>query len=86
VLAEPAAGAIRRLAAGGERFDLVFADPPYSRGELPAELAGVRGLLAEGGLVIVQADLVSPVPNLPGLAVTARRAYGRNVFHFLGLL
>jgi 16S rRNA (guanine(966)-N(2))-methyltransferase RsmD len=86
VLAEPAARAIRRLAAGAERFDLVFADPPYAQGELPAELSGVSALLAENGLLIVQADADSPAPNLPGLSLSARRAYGRNVFHFLGLL
>ncbi len=86
VLAEPAARAIRRLEADAERFDVVFADPPYARGELPAELAGVRALLAEGGVLIVQADADSPVPNLPGLAASVKRAYGRNVFHFLGLL
>jgi 16S rRNA (guanine(966)-N(2))-methyltransferase RsmD len=85
VLREPAASALARLRTSRERFDVVFADPPYaavSPGRLD-ELAGVAGVLAEGGIVVVQTDARSAPPGLPGLAPTTRREYGRNVFHFL---
>jgi 16S rRNA (guanine966-N2)-methyltransferase len=84
VLREPAARALSRLGASWERFDVVFADPPYGDAErLEDELAGIAGVLAEGGVVVVQTDARSAAPGLPGLAPTARREYGRNVFHFL---
>ncbi len=85
VLREPAARALSRLAASRERFDVVFADPPYGSAEVLTveELAGVAGVLAEGGVVVVQTDARSAAPGLPGLVLTARREYGRNVFHFL---
>jgi 16S rRNA (guanine966-N2)-methyltransferase len=85
VLREPAARALARLGAGRERFDVVFADPPYGNAErFPVEeLAGVAGVLAEDGVVVVQTDARAAAPGLPGLAPTARREYGRNVFHFL---
>lgn len=86
VLAEPAARAISRLAASGERFDIVFADPPYARETADADMSAVAGLLAPGGVVVVQTDADSAPPALPGLAPTmASRTYGRNVFHFLGV-
>lgn len=85
VLREPAARALSRLAASGERFDVVFADPPYANAGGRDELAGVATVLAEGGVAIVQTDAGerSAPPELPGLRPTARREYGRNVFHFL---
>ncbi len=83
VLREPAARALSRLAQGGERFDVVFADPPYAATGRPDELAGMASVLADGGVVIVQTDARSAPPELPGLRSTARREYGRNVFHFL---
>jgi 16S rRNA (guanine966-N2)-methyltransferase len=86
VLAEPAARAIARLAAADARFDVVFADPPYARDAAERDLAALAALLAPGAVVVVQTDAGTGAPSLPGLAPTARRAYGRNVFHFLGVL
>lgn len=85
VLREPADRALSRLAASGERFDVVFADPPYAGAGRHDELAGVAAVLAEGGVAIVQTDASSNPPELPGLRPTpiGRREYGRNVFHFL---
>jgi 16S rRNA (guanine966-N2)-methyltransferase len=85
VLTGPVARAVQRLVGDGERFDVVFADPPYSR-EVAADLAEVTSVLAEGGLLVLQRDSRSAVPWLPGLREVAERAYGRNVFHFLGVL
>lgn len=86
VLAETAARAITRLCAEGARFDLVFADPPYSHEPHGAELARVRGLLEEDALLVLQADAGAPAPAIPGLVWRSSRAYGRNVFHFFGIL
>ncbi|MEP6994641.1 MAG: 16S rRNA (guanine(966)-N(2))-methyltransferase RsmD [Acidobacteriota bacterium] len=82
-----ASAAMAQLAAADERFDIVFADPPYAPGiHAAAALSEIRRVLAPDGLVVVQADAREPSPELPGLRVLERREYGRNVFHFLGVL
>lgn len=88
ILAETADRAIRRLVSEERRFDVVFADPPYGRGALESverDLRGLAEILAPDAAVIVQADADSPAPAIRGLAPIASRAYGRNVFHFLGV-
>lgn len=82
ILPEDAEAAVRTLARGAARFDLVFADPPYGL-RPPALHARAAALLARGGLVILQSDregLTSP--PLEGLALVEKRDYGRNVFLF----
>jgi 16S rRNA (guanine966-N2)-methyltransferase len=82
VLAEPAERAVARLSAEGRRFDLIFADPPYDAGP-PVELARCAGLLAPGGVLVLQSgEERDGVPAPPGLVRTRLAAYGRNVFSF----
>ena len=47
---------MRRLAKEGAAFDLIFSDPPYSRGlaQRSLALAAELGLLKSGGLMIVE--------------------------------
>jgi 16S rRNA (guanine966-N2)-methyltransferase len=85
VLSGSVTRALRRLVGDGEHFDVVFADPPYSRG-IVADLSDVSRVLAEGGVLVLQGDSGSSAPEIPGLREIAERAYGRNVFHFLGVL
>ncbi len=44
----------RRLAAAGESFDLVFADPPYRYPAYPGLLAAIAPLLSAGGEAVVE--------------------------------
>jgi 16S rRNA G966 N2-methylase RsmD len=82
LLAVPASMAMAVLARRDERFDLIFADPPYGL-RLAAEIhGGVKGLLAPDGLLVLQTDAGSPEPEPEGLRLAERRAYGRNVFRF----
>jgi 16S rRNA (guanine966-N2)-methyltransferase len=83
--AGPAASALAALARAGERFDVVFADPPYGM-DAGADLDRAAGMLAAGGELVVQADEAAQVATPRGLAALSRRAYGRNVFHFFGIL
>lgn len=69
------------LARRGERFDVVFADPPYALGTT-ALSRSVVALLARGGTLVVQTDAGDPAPEPPGALPGERRAYGRNVFWF----
>ncbi len=50
-------------AAGREKYDLIFLDPPYNSGLLPAALAAVAagGLCAPGAIVICETDCDLPV-------------------------
>lgn len=68
-----------RLAAAGERFDLVFLDPPYAEAEAVAEeLAPELGrLCAPGARVVVETDRrCDPAVNLP---MVHERQYGDTV-------
>ena len=71
--------AIRALLREGRQFDLVFADPPYTRGV--STLAGSVGdLVASGGSLVLQTDSDEDAPEIPGFRAAERRAYARNVF------
>jgi 16S rRNA (guanine(966)-N(2))-methyltransferase RsmD len=71
--------AIRRLAAAGTRFDLVFLDPPYGKGlaEAAAKALDEAGLLLPGATVVVEEASRTPDGSFPARwsSVDARR-YG----------
>lgn len=81
LLRQEASAAIADLERRGERFDIVFADPPYASGPARDVPPGVARLLAQGGTFVLQGD-VGREPSLAGLRLTDRRAYGRNVLRF----
>ena len=83
VLEEDAGRALARLTAGGVRFDLVIADPPYETTEEGA-LAAAADVLTPEGIFVLQCDRFGAAPVLPGLFLLERRDYGRNVFFFYG--
>ncbi len=71
--------ALARLAAEGQRFGLVFVDPPYAAGETEGVLEALSGseLLGSGAVVVVEHDKKHAPPEAVGaLTVTDRRFYG----------
>lgn len=73
------------LARVGERFDIVFLDPPYESGALAGTLAalGAGGLAAPGGLVIVQHPTKRPPPATVGALTAFRtRRFGETTLTF----
>jgi 16S rRNA (guanine966-N2)-methyltransferase len=84
LIAGDAQAALADLAARGERFEIVFADPPYDAAPDSEMWAAVAGLLAPGGTFVLQSDAGAPAPPLPErlLRPDGRRPYGRNVFWF----
>ncbi len=88
IVASEAAAAVAGLTRAGERFELVFADPPYRAegGAGGRAIDGAAGLLTHRGLLVVQADAGETVRPPRGLKAVSERAYGRNVFHFFGIL
>jgi len=67
-----------------DKFDLVFADPPYDLNRIP-ELPKVifeRELLLPGGLLIVEHQSMQNLTNHP--AFSEQRKYGHSSFSFFG--
>jgi 16S rRNA (guanine966-N2)-methyltransferase len=81
VLAKDARRAGADLARAGERFQLVFADPPYASGR-SALPRSIGDLVGPGGKLVLQLDSDESPPEIRGLARVSRRAYARNVFWF----
>jgi 16S rRNA (guanine966-N2)-methyltransferase len=77
VVAAPAATALTALAATGERFGLIFADPPYAWAPSPDFLAAVERVLAPGGIFALEHSARSAPPPEAGELVRADlRRYG----------
>jgi 16S rRNA G966 N2-methylase RsmD len=60
-----------------QRFDLVFADPPYDLDEIPALPGLVRPHLAENGMFVLEHDTRQEFDSETSLVMS--RAYGRTV-------
>lgn len=75
---------LRRLQERGDRFDLVFLDPPYRSGWLPRALRALAasGILGEGGLVVAEGARGEPL-DAYGLEVVWHRTYGDTTVTFL---
>jgi 16S rRNA (guanine966-N2)-methyltransferase len=86
LVASSAADAIDGLVGRGERFDIVFADPPYDLSGENADLARASQLLEPEGILVLQRDAGAAPEEIPGLRLRERRSYGRNVFLFFGML
>ncbi len=68
--------ALTRLRGQGQRFDLVFVDPPYDRVDVSAVCAALTGLLEEDALVVVEHRTGAPPIVQPPLHETDARRYG----------
>ncbi|MHA1567896.1 MAG: 16S rRNA (guanine(966)-N(2))-methyltransferase RsmD [Alphaproteobacteria bacterium] len=78
-------GSFLARGAGGGAFDLVFADPPYARGTdgrvewcgRLLDLLAPGGVLAAGGLFVMEQEAKTGVPPHPGWNLLVDRRYGR---------
>ncbi|MGP1470470.1 MAG: 16S rRNA (guanine(966)-N(2))-methyltransferase RsmD [Schwartzia sp. (in: firmicutes)] len=72
--------AVSFLAAAGERFDLIFCDPPYEQGLWQRVLSALDGspLLSSGALLMVECGAgESAIPPLSALSLRRAVGYGR---------
>jgi 16S rRNA (guanine966-N2)-methyltransferase len=69
---------VRRLGREGERFDLVFLDPPYASQESERAAAAIveAKLLAEGATLVFELPKRHSLAPISGLVVGERRSYG----------
>ncbi len=78
--------AVRIMEEQDERFDLVFADPPYEREWVVRTVRILEGgrLMAPEGLVVIQHSLREALPENTGmLALADQRRYGDTLMSFL---
>ncbi|MEN6486971.1 MAG: 16S rRNA (guanine(966)-N(2))-methyltransferase RsmD [Syntrophobacteraceae bacterium] len=79
----PVERAIRRLADGGEKFDLVFMDPPYGMGYVERTLPHLGEIAAEGVLVVAEHHVKDILPDRVGEWMRVReRRYGDTLVSF----
>jgi len=85
VLQMDALRAIGVLGKRGERFDIIFADPPYVEGLSGAVIKGLGGVLAEGAIVVAERPRGALLdPSETGLVVLDEKTYGDTAVFFLG--
>ena len=87
VIAADAESGLRRLVQRGDRFDLIFTDPPYDQGLVLETLAwpDMRKALAENGIVVLQHSAREKPDGLQTQpwVVADQRRYGDTVLSFL---
>ncbi len=71
------------LRGSKDRYDLIFADPPYADGLRDGAadlvtLSGWRDWLKDEGLLIFEREAVGEVPPMEGLEILQQRDYGRS--------
>ena len=78
LLREDVARALGGLAARGEKFELIFSDPPYARlaAQSTADEIARLGLLAPGGRLVIEHGKAEPAPNAPEGWERDERRYG----------
>jgi 16S rRNA (guanine966-N2)-methyltransferase len=75
VVRQSATVALTQEAAGGRKYDLVLADPPYSMTDYEQLARYLPTVLAEDGLIVLE-SAAKVEPELPALAVRTTRKYG----------
>jgi len=78
VLVTSAQRGVRLLWERKEKFDIVFADPPYEKGLVTEliELPGVNDLLVEGGTFVIEHSCREEIAHGDIFAVVDQRRYG----------
>ncbi|MGZ6372599.1 MAG: 16S rRNA (guanine(966)-N(2))-methyltransferase RsmD [Candidatus Limnocylindria bacterium] len=78
---------VARYLAGstGDRFGLVFLDPPYDERAILAPLERLNGRLAPGATVVVKHHWRTPIPEPPGLVRRRERRFGETTLTFLAV-
>jgi 16S rRNA (guanine966-N2)-methyltransferase len=84
----PVERALRLLGHRGERFDVIFADPPYGRNLMDETLRLVRAqaLMSTDGVLVVQHSSREECPaRREGYRIEDSRRYGETALSFLRL-
>ncbi len=85
ILKRDAVSAVRALSKKGERFDLIFIDPPYSSELVQETLKAIdgEGIIETGGFVIAEAPKRAlPSGEFKNLELIDERKYGDTLVYF----
>ena len=74
--------ALRELAANGEKFDFVFADPPYKFTRLEELLELVADVLSEDGVFVLETHKKTPPPKSRKLKLQKEARIGDTILRF----
>ncbi len=69
-------GTVRTLAAEGEKFDLIFLDPPYAMTDLRAMTEALKPLMAEGAWIVLEHQAKAEPRTAEGLIPVKERTWG----------
>ena len=87
VIAAEVGRGLRHLVQRGERFDIVFADPPYDIGLARQTLQWLSAgdILKESGMVVLQHSVREKLEGSPdqALVIADQRGYGDTMLSFL---
>lgn len=87
VVPSPVERALEQLQRQGERFDLIFADPPYAAKAAARTLELAQPLLSPGGACVVEHDKREDLPGEVGrLSRVDERAFGDTRVSFFRFL
>lgn len=69
----------RYIAEAGEKFDIIFLDPPYNKGFISPVISEIlkKDLTAPGGIIVLESDGTDEHGEFGGLSVIKQRKYGR---------
>jgi 16S rRNA (guanine(966)-N(2))-methyltransferase RsmD len=83
VICEDVNSALKRLK--GQKFDLIFLDPPYNKGHIEPTLFGIfeNDRLDSDGLVVVERAKKDEIPENQNYQVVREQVYGDTVVSFL---
>lgn len=74
------ADAVSFCGAGEAEYDLMFLDPPYRMGAIPALMPRAALLLRPGGIAVCETSAQDELPErFPPLALDRSRRYGRTL-------
>lgn len=70
----------------GTRFDIIFLDPPYSKGLLTRaiEVIAQRKLLSDGGIIVAEGEVNGEEPPVGCFEILKRAKYGKTTVFVLG--
>lgn len=86
LIPKPVERALKGLAKSGEKFDLIFIDPPYLKGLVvpTIKMVGELKLLAGNGKIITEHHPKEPIGSLSAdLQISDQRKYGQTLITFI---
>ncbi|WHH61615.1 16S rRNA (guanine(966)-N(2))-methyltransferase RsmD [Petroclostridium sp. X23] len=77
---------IRRFEPTDRKFDIIFMDPPYSKGFIVPVIQGIwkNKLLHDDGMIVIERESGDEIPQkIEGLEIVREKQYGRTIINFM---